>query len=136
MNLKEIVKNYICDECTGEATEYVTNTKHSSTNAVIHKWTLKMNTARAIYLKSIKDRLLPFTTKKDLDKILKSKSRVNSKEIMRCKKLLKTPDYMVDVTMRDYQLEGTSTLISWFARGVGGILADEMGKTPVCLFSS
>jgi SNF2 family DNA or RNA helicase len=32
----------------------------------------------------------------------------------------------ITVQVRDYQLEGINRLLEWYARGVGGILADEM----------
>jgi hypothetical protein len=126
VNLKVNIKDYTCEECSGEATEFVTAIKHSKTDALIGKWITKMWAARAAYLKSISPLLQPFNTDGSLKKIIKTKSG-QSGNLIKTRVLKETPPYLDNVTMREYQLEGTSKLISWFGRGVGGILADEMG---------
>ena len=40
----------------------------------------------------------------------------------------KSPSYIVNGSMRDYQIRGLNWMISLYENGISGILADEMGK--------
>jgi SNF2 family DNA or RNA helicase len=133
VNLREVVDSYVCEECSGDATEFVTATKGSATNNLVGRWHNKLLAARTNYLKAIEHLTLPFNdaiSSKRKNKTVKSKSKakVMTKACaIPTRVLQETPSYLSNVTMRDYQLVGTSRMISWFGRGAGGILADEMG---------
>ena len=97
----------------------------------MREWHAEILAQKSIFLAEMKPLLVPFCGDAVVDSAILTAKREGKKapgRILTAEsfQMRQTPPYLTNVVLRDYQLEGVSTLISWFRRGVGGILADEV----------
>lgn len=119
-------EDWVCDDCKTEIvnTERETKTleRFKRVNAM-HSQILKV---RAEYIRKNRNFLEPFCGQDTLNRLSKvpgKKTTLKKEDYL----LESSPEYISEVKLRNYQLQGVSKLINWFFRGIGGILGDEMG---------
>lgn len=130
--LSQIDPNFLCGEC-------ITGVDHKGYNIsnskfkLVKEWHIEISRQKSVFLREMKDCLIPFCGENSIDSIIarldKSTARKgNHKTTFEPVPIRNTPPYLTNITLRNYQLEGISTMIYWFRRGIGGILA---GNTTI-----
>lgn len=111
MKLSDIC--YHCDDTSLEP-GVKSNKIDSKKSTKVSKSHSQMIKSRLDYFRNNCEHFTPFCTDNNCD----------TKEMSLC--LNESPDYITGSTLRDHQLDGVNHLLSWYQRGIGGILASML----------
>jgi hypothetical protein len=136
--LSEAVADYVCVDCQNGVSP-VGPRGNQSRMKLMREWHAEILAQKSIFLAEMRPFLVPFCGEAVVESAIQAAKRDGKKAPGRIItadsfQMRETPPYLTNIVLRDYQLEGVSTLISWFRRGVGGILADEVCSAACALF--